>query len=128
MAEVLSALDTPTKHGVVTDVTVLPVHMGQDSAAAPKIKTKTAPAQPLKALLHLDEATTTQPTIARAAPLADEATATRARPRALTQPLVFLPEDFHQGCAPGGRSGRGQAIQRGLPWSSLRPLRLGRYL
>ena len=32
-----------TKHGVVTDVTVSPVHVGLDSAAAPKIKTKTAP-------------------------------------------------------------------------------------
>ena len=45
----------PNARGVVTDVTVSSVHMGQDSAAAPKIKTKTAPAQPFKALLHLDE-------------------------------------------------------------------------
>ena len=52
-----------TKHGVVTDVTVSPIHMGLDPAAAPKIKTKTAPAQPLKALLHLDEATTAQPSV-----------------------------------------------------------------
>ena len=84
-----------TKHGVVTDVTVLPVHMGQDSAAALKIKTKTAPAQPLKALLHLDEATTTQPTITRAAPLADEVAAAKlsqgksATARGATQPVVF---------------------------------------
>ncbi len=62
---------------MVTDVTVLPVHMGQDSAAAPKIKTKTASAQPLKALLHLEEAMTTQPTITGAAPLADEVAAAK---------------------------------------------------
>ena len=53
----------PTKHGVVTDVTASPVHVGLDSAAAPKIKTKTAPAQPFRALLHLDEATTAQPSV-----------------------------------------------------------------
>ena len=85
----------PTKHGVVMDATILPVHVGQDSAAAPKIKTKTAPAQPLKALLHLDEATTTQPTITRAAPLADEVAAAKlskgksATARGATQPVVF---------------------------------------
>ena len=72
-------------------MTVSPVHVGLDSAAAPKIKTKTAPAQPFKALLHLDEATTT-----------------RARPRALTQPtaqptaqpLVFLPKTFTRAAPP----------------------------
>ena len=42
----------PTKHGVVTDVTVLPVHMGQDSAAAPKIKTKTTAQPPVTKPIH----------------------------------------------------------------------------
>ena len=70
-------------------MTVSPVHVGLGSAAAPKIKT--APAQPFKALLHLDEATTT-----------------RARPRALTQPtaqptlqpLVFVPKNFTRAAPP----------------------------